>query len=253
MDGVVSSPVVEESAVASSMAPTIPDEEDKSGVHPAGGLCAVSPEGADLGADRSEGTARAGRSPGNEQEPALSTGRHEVAASGLDLLIEGPKEINTKGANTCCEAAGSDLDHPIEGPKEANTCCAVAGSELGPPAEGTGTGNTLPGGIEIGGDNASDLGAGVGIRGVSWGGGTVLGGSQLTSLLQGERKMVGTTGPGGGPDGFGRGIPWMDRRGRVTAWLNPRLDSVILHEPHLVSPRESIRATFDFRSGKDPG
>ena len=66
----------------------------------------------------------------------------------------------------------------------------------------------------------------VGIRGASWGGGTNMG---------------------------GRGIPWLDRRGRVTAWLNPWLDHVILDEPHLLSPGESNSTTTDFRGGKDPG
>ena len=66
----------------------------------------------------------------------------------------------------------------------------------------------------------------VGIRGASWGGGTNMG---------------------------GRGIPWLDRRGRVTAWLNPWLDHVILDEPHILSPGESNSTTTDFRGGKDPG
>ena len=68
--------------------------------------------------------------------------------------------------------------------------------------------------------------AAVGIGGASWGGGTNMG---------------------------GRGIPWLDRRGRVTAWLNPWLDHVILDEPHLFSPGESNSTTTDFRGGKDPG
>jgi len=65
--------------------------------------------------------------------------------------------------------------------------------------------------------------------------------------------VMGTTGPGGGPHGLGRGIPWLDKRGRVTAWLNPRLERVIPYEPHLLSPRESECAPTDFRGGKDPG
>ena len=160
-------------------------------------------------------------------------------------------EPRTPVGYPCWAAPG--LSRPSEGPCGVNAHRGVVESDLGPPAEGTRKGNTHPGGIELGGDNASDLGAGVGIRGVSWGGGTVLGGSQLTSLLQGERKMVGTTGPGGGPDGLGRGIPWLDRRGRVTAWLSPRLESVVPYEPHLLSPRESEYAPTDFRGGKDPG
>ena len=58
---------------------------------------------------------------------------------------------------------------------------------------------------------------------------------------------------GGGTHMGGRGIPWLDRRGRVTAWLNPWLDHVILDEPHLFSPAESNSTTTDFRGGKDPG
>ena len=71
----------------------------------------------------------------------------------------------------------------------------------------------------------------------------------------GTKAAVGTGGScwGGGIDMGGRGIPWLDRRGRVTAWLNPWLDHVILDEPHLLSPGESNSTTTDFRGGKDPG
>ena len=75
------------------------------------------------------------------------------------------------------------------------------------------------------------------------GGGNILGGRHLAALLKGERE---------GP-GFGRGIPWLDKRGRVTAWLSPRLERVVPYEPHLISPRESNCTPTDFRGGKDPG
>ena len=98
---------------------------------------------------------------------------------------------------------------------------------LGYPAKGLGMGSM----------------ATVGIGGVPWRGGTDMGG----------RALVNIPGSGGESEGLGRGIPWLDRRGRVTAWLNPWLDHVILDEPHLLSPGESSSTTTDFRGGKDPG
>ena len=181
------------------------------------------------------------------EDPPPPRGRPRAA---LEL---GYSSEGSGGANDRCGVAVTDLGHPTEGPGGANNRYGVAASDLGPPAEGTGTGNTLPGGITIGGDNAGDLGDGVGNGGASWGGGTDLGGGQLTALLQGGHQVMGTTGPGGGPHGLGRGIPWLDKRGRVTAWLNPRLERVIPYEPHLLSPRESECAPTDFRGGKDPG
>ena len=64
---------------------------------------------------------------------------------------------------------------------------------------------------------------------------------------------MGTTGHGGGSHGRGRGIPWLDKRGRVTAWLDTLLQCVISDEPHLLTRRESKCGTTDFRCGIDPG
>ena len=68
VDGVVSSPVVEESVAASSTAPTIPDEEDK----PSGDLTATGNTG-----------------PGGAA-PDPSTGRHGVTQLGFDRSFEVP-------------------------------------------------------------------------------------------------------------------------------------------------------------------
>ena len=58
----------------------------------------------------------------------------------------------------------------------------------------------------------------------------------------GTKAAVGTGGSswGGGIDMGGRGIPWLDRRGRVFP-----------HDPHLLT--ESKRAATDFCRGIDPG
>ena len=73
VDGVVSSPVVEESVAASSTAPTIPDEEDK----PSGDLTATGNTG-----------------PGGAA-PDPSTGRHGVTQLGFDRPFEVPGGATT--------------------------------------------------------------------------------------------------------------------------------------------------------------
>ena len=54
------------------------------------------------------------------------------------------------------------------------------------------------------------------------GGGTVLGGSRLTALPQGQREVMSIPDPGGGSDGRGQGngIPWMKDRGWVIPWTS---------------------------------
>ena len=278
---IVLSPVAEEPVADSPTASTISTEVDKPGGDPTGGeqepgggptggLRAARPQGAEEDPPPPRGRPRAALELGYSSEgsggandrcgvavtdlghptegPGGANNRYGVAASDLGHPTEGPG-----GANNRYGVAASDLGHPTEGPGGPNNRCGVAASDLGPPAEGTGTGNTLPGGITIGGDNAGDLGDGVGNGGASWGGGTDLGGGQLTALLQGGHQVMGTTGPGGGPHGLGRGIPWLDKRGRVTAWLDTRLQRVLPDEPHLLTRRESKCGTTDFRCGIDPG
>ena len=225
---IVLSPVAEEPVADSPTASTISTEVDKPGGGPTGGLRAARPQGA-------------------EEDPPPPRGRPRAA---LEL---GYSSEGSGGANDRCGVAVTDLGHPTEGPGGVNNRSGVADLDLDPPAEGTRTGNTFPGGIEFGGDNAGDLGAGVGIGGASWGGGTDLGGGQLTALLQGGHQVMGTTGPGGGLHGLGRGIPWLDKRGRVTAWLDTRLQRVLPDEPHLLTRWESKCGTTDFRCGIDPG
>ena len=223
--------------------------EQEPGGGPTGGLRAARPQGAEEDPPPPRGRPRAALELGYSSEGSGGANdRCGVAVTDLGHPTEGPG-----GPNNRYGVAALDLGHPTEGPGGPNNRSGVAASDLGPPAEGTGTGNTLPGGIAIGGDIAGDLGAGVGNVGASWGGGTDMGGGQLTALLQGGHQVMGTTGPGGGPDGLGRGIPWLDKRGRVTAWLSPRLEHVFPYEPHLLSPRGSKCAPTDIRGGKDPG
>ena len=257
---IVLSPVAEEPVADSPTASTISTEVDKPGGDPTGGeqepgggptggLRTARPQGAEEDPPPPRGRPRAALELGYSSEGSGGANdRCGVAVTDLGHPTEGPG-----GANNRYGVAASDLGHPTEGPGGANNRYGVAASDLGPPAEGTGTGNTLPGGITIGGDNAGDLGDGVGNGGASWGGGTDLGGGQLTALLQGGHQVMGTTGPGGGPHGLGRGIPWLDKRGRVTAWLDTRLQRVLPDEPHLLTRRESKCGTTDFRCGIDPG
>ena len=145
--------------------------------------------------------------------PCGTVFRHCVTGTGpVEGGIEGPcgTAYLCHPSEGLCEAE-TDLGHPTEGLCEANTHRRVVASDLG-----------LPAGLEFGRNNAGGTGAGVGNRGASWGGGTVLGGSRLTALPQGQREVVGIPDPGGGSDGRGKGngIPWMKDRGWVIPWTS---------------------------------
>ena len=128
---IVSCPVVERPVADSSTAPTISNEEDKPGT-PVGGPCGTVSSCAGAGMEPgshptggTSGNRAAARPRWTEVEPCSLAGRPRWASPGLS--------------------------HPTEGPRGANAHRCVVDSELGIPTEGTRTGNTLPGGIEIGG------------------------------------------------------------------------------------------------------